>query len=729
MLSLVDGQHTSVEQLLQNLQRSENAHMLAALGVTNESISLALEAISKTEKLQTVDKLFNQVTIGIVILDHGLRITTTNDFAYNIFSQFSPWIENSSFDQVLKTKSFQSMLSSGVQRFLVWIQAGCEGPLEVELINGVYLLHGVCSGQGLRSTYCISMTPHKIFSTQLKRVELFQQAFNAIDYPMMLLNSRGLILFASPSLSMMTGIAQEELVGQRADSVFLPSHAELFSKLEQLTDDYNSWKGVVNVKTSDLILLEVQVSVSGFTKNKNKSIEHYVVSINDMSDTMSEQDRLEQLANTDGLTGISNRLHFGHIFRKRLKNAQREGSHLTLFFIDLDKFKLLNDNHGHRYGDMLLVAITQRIQRNIRDNDFVARIGGDEFAVLMNSDLPQTAVESFANKMLTHLHEPYHLDDIRYKLTMSIGAACYPNDGLTQEELLHNADIAMYFAKASENQKCEFYNKHLQLNLLLKNEFEEDLEKALHLNGFELFFQPQHNLRTGDIVGFEALFRLKNSELKSVNIDRFIAEAERTGLIVPLGKKILKLAFHHIQAWFKRGLTIPIAINLSAIQLRDTSTLTYIKNLVANFPECAPLVHFEITETSLFERSLDIDTVITELSNLGLTIALDDFGTGHSSIYSLKKFPFKIIKTDATFVNGITHGDEDDRLILITMIKMINGLHLELIAEGIETQEQLEFLIEHGCIVGQGFLFSKPLPSSEVMRYINKQSFQSSPVG
>lgn len=437
--------------------------------------------------------------------------------------------------------------------------------------------------------------------------------------------------------------------------------------------------------------------------------------------------RLNHLATYDSLTQVPNRIHFTQYLGKAVSRATRSGTMLGLLFLDLDQFKGVNDTLGHQFGDRLLIAACDRINRSVRDGDLVARLGGDEFAVLLENLPDVQAAESVARKLTTAFAEPYLLDGHQVSATVSIGVTIFPKDRGDPETLIKNADIAMYQAKHSGRNGFKFFTEGMHREILHQHQMAQDMRQALEDGEFLLMYQPQYRLTSGLMGGAEALLRWQRPDGSIVPPGDFIGIAEDCGQIIPLGRWVAEAAFQHGIAWQRSGYGPgQIAINVSPRQILHASFCSDLKNLVNEYAIDPALIELELTETCLVQDVRAAQSALARLKDLGFSLAIDDFGTGHSCLDYLRRFPIDTLKLDRSFVKDIgvnPHGPAICRAIL----SIAESLHMDTVAEGIETREQLEFLVHHGCQRGQGYYLSKPvLPEDITSAYAasHEQEFQ-----
>jgi diguanylate cyclase (GGDEF)-like protein len=419
--------------------------------------------------------------------------------------------------------------------------------------------------------------------------------------------------------------------------------------------------------------------------------------------------RVEYLAYHDGLTALPNRSLFNKLLSQAISLAKRHDRQLAVAFIDLDRFKQINDTLGHEAGDELLKEVANRLKACLRDSDTVARLGGDEFVVLMTELGDQKYAATVAQKIITAIAKPVILLGQDFRVTASIGISSYPKDGLNEQTLTKNADIAMYQAKEDGKNNFQFYSERLNVNSLQRLALESSLRHALERNEFQLYYQAKRDIATGQIAGMEALLRWQHPDLGMVAPMLFIPVAEETGLIVPIGRWVLQTACLQNVTWQKQGRTrLRIAVNLTARQFSDEHLLRDIDAILKSTGMEAGLLELEIHESLLIQDIEKTLRILTDLKSMGIKIAIDDFGTGYSSLATLQRFPLDTIKIDRSYIRDIATRGEDSNLTQ-AIISMGKSLSLTVVAQGVETKEQADFLREHACDEFQGFYFNKPM--------------------
>jgi diguanylate cyclase (GGDEF)-like protein/PAS domain S-box-containing protein len=452
--------------------------------------------------------------------------------------------------------------------------------------------------------------------------------------------------------------------------------------------------------------------------------QRFIVLSRDITQRKRAEAEVEQLAYFDPLTQLPNRRLLLERVRQAIAASARRGHHGALLFLDLDNFKTLNDTRGHRTGDMLLKEVGARIHACIRVEDTVARIGGDEFVVMLEDlshDVTEAAAqaESIAEKVLVALQQPYLIEDFDHHSSASIGATLFSGNDVSVDDLLKRADAAMYRAKAAGRNALRFYDPALQANLEARSKLETDLRRAISEQQLILYYQAQVD-RSGRIIGAEALLRWRHPELGLIAPALFIPLAEDTGLILPIGRWVTQTACAQLKCWAAQESTMDLrlAVNVSARQFRQTGFISEIQQALQQHDANPARLKLELTESMVLEDVTDAIETINALKALGVGISMDDFGTGYSSLSYLKQLPLDQLKIDQSFIRDIA-TDASDAVIVRTIIGMAQNFKLQTVAEGVETEEQRQFLLGHHCDVFQGYLFSRPVPLAEFEKLLS----------
>jgi diguanylate cyclase (GGDEF)-like protein len=444
-----------------------------------------------------------------------------------------------------------------------------------------------------------------------------------------------------------------------------------------------------------------------------------VVIVRDITERKEAEERISHMAHHDALTGLPNRSLLDDRIRQAMLQAQRYGSHVTVVFMDLDNFKLVNDTLGHKAGDELLKTIATRMVGSVRQTDTVVRLGGDEFVlVLLGQSDPAESITRVLHKIREAIAEPIYLEGQKLEVTSSMGLASFPEDGQDSETLLMNADAAMYQAKALGRNNYQFYTAEMNARIHERLALQEGIRHAIERDEFYLDYQAQLDLRSGRIIGAEALIRWRHPQKGLISPAEFIPLAEETSLILPIGEWVLQTACRQNRAWQDAGMPpLVVSVNVSARQFKENNLIQQVKTALEQSGLDASLLELEVTESLIMQNVQQAVATMKELQAMGVQLAIDDFGTGYSSLSSLKSFPISRLKLDRSFVRDLPH-DEDDKAIAKAVISLGHELELRVLAEGVETAEQLAFLRASGCDEMQGYFFSRPIPPAEFARLL-----------
>jgi diguanylate cyclase (GGDEF)-like protein/PAS domain S-box-containing protein len=438
--------------------------------------------------------------------------------------------------------------------------------------------------------------------------------------------------------------------------------------------------------------------------------------VQDVSSRIQAEERLQYLATRDALTGLPNRVLLQERLTQAIAQARRSGRRVGVVFIDLDRFKNVNDTLGHRIGDELLKRVTSALSHALREADLLARLGGDEFMVIVEDFDDPAVLNRIAQKLQDAVSQPFEIEEHDIYVTSSIGISVYPDDGDAPEELLKHADVAMYRSKELGRNTYQFFDADLAERRLKQHTLETALRTAVKENALRLHYQPVVRIADKAIVGAEALLRWHDEEHGDVPPQVFVPLAEESGLIHSLGEWVLRTAAEQCVAWRKAGLALNVSVNLSGRQFYREDLAQRISQIVRE-AQCDPSwIELEVTESSLLHDLDAIRRVLTQLREEGFGVAIDDFGTGYSSLSHLKHFPIDTLKIDISFISDI-ETDPGDAAITEAIIALARGLGLRVVAEGVDAREQLEFLSSRGCHCFQGFLLSEPLPADKFLAF------------
>ncbi|WP_020410101.1 EAL domain-containing protein [Hahella ganghwensis] len=437
--------------------------------------------------------------------------------------------------------------------------------------------------------------------------------------------------------------------------------------------------------------------------------------LRDVTEKRRQEALIEFQATHDPLTGLPNRSLFYGRVTQAINHSQRSGEKLAVMFIDLDKFKLINDTLGHNAGDELLRIMSTRLKECTRDCDTLARIGGDEFVLLVDQAGSEAALTHLASRLIEAVSVPVSLLGYTHAISCSVGISTYPDDGDSVELLLKRADIAMYRAKDAGRNTFQFFTYQMQDRLNERLKLEIGIKQALERDEFYLNYQPQVDLRTGKIIGLEALIRWESAELGFVEPSEFIPAAEDSRQIIKIGDWVLKRVCQDLKEWHEQGVPlVSVAVNISAMQFTGQNFVRLIKDVISRYDVAAKYLELELTETLSMTNPEASVAIMRRLRGIGVSMAIDDFGTGYSNLSYLKQFPVNKLKIDRAFVSGLTNSP-DDHSIVMAIIRMAQGLGLKTVAEGVETAGQLSLLAEQCCDAIQGFFFSRPVAADKMV--------------
>ena len=543
----------------------------------------------------------------------------------------------------------------------------------------------------------------------------------------MICNAQGIIEYVNSGFVRMTGYSKEEALGNSSRLLNSGRHDDSFYGVMWDTISLGDvFQDVFINKRKDGTLYYEEKSITPL-KNERGVVEHFISTGKDITEQMQTRERLHHLSQHDLLTGLPNRLLFNDRLEQAIPRARRSGNILAVLLVDMDRFKNINETLGFDCGDHMLQAVGGRLLASTRDGDTVARLGDDEFAIILE-DVQQTEdIPKIIEKIIGSLSQAYYIDDHELFITSSIGISIYPGDGEQPELLVQNADVAIHHAKESGSNNYRFYESKMNSQSLYRLNLESSLRKALEREEFFLLYQPQIDLVTHQIIGFEALLRWAHPELGIVSPVEFIPLLEETRMIEQVGRWVLRKACQTCMLWHKQGFgDVSIAVNLSPIQFEDENIPSVVKNILDETGLPANYLELELTESTIMRNAEEATTTLSKLSSMGVAIAIDDFGTGYSSLSYLQKFPINTLKIDRSFVSEIAINDGDANIVS-AIISMAHSLGLTVVAEGVEDAEQLMLLQSKQCEYVQGFFFSKPISVKDAEELLRNWVRDSSP--
>lgn len=689
-----------------------------AIRGTDTDITAEVETKARLEESERRFRaLFESAAEGMLVIQSG-SFTEINQAALRMLGyddatavlgkqphQISPAVQPDGENSAIKAANLFAQAQDKTLRF-EWLHQQADGsplPVEVSLVsvhldgNTAYFVH-----------WHDRTEEAKARQRERQASTVFENSSEAI----MITDAEQRVLAVNRAFSETSGYQESEVVGQRPKLLSSGHHDPTFLKNQWLAiNNTGSWSGEIWNRRKDGELYPARMTITS-VRDDHGQLSNYIVIFNDISDAKRSEEELYRLAHNDALTGLPNRTLFRARMEQSLQRASREHRMLALLFIDLDLFKNVNDSLGHSIGDELLEDVAQAIQAEVREADTLARIGGDEFVILMGAIDDPSTVAHLAQRICDKIAQPFQVAERELRVTASIGISMYPSDGKNMDSLLSNADMAMYRAKDQGRNTFRFFETEMTERAVQRLHLETALRGALNRSELSLLFQPQVELSDGRIHGAETLLRWTHPELGCVSPLDFIPIAEEIGLISTIGKWVLEQACQQLTAWDEQGFWLPrLAVNISVQQVERIDLVDEIKEILQRTGVAPERFEIEVTESMLMRNVERVVANLAALRKLGITIAVDDFGSGFSSLAYLKKLPISRLKIDKTFIEGVTVDDNDDA-IARAIIALGRALGLQVIAEGVETSVQANFLKREGCDEVQGYLFGRPMNAS-----------------
>ena len=712
---LVDSIHSKNLQIKRNITI---LFFLTAFGLILVLLKVYRNSVKISQELYAFQFAVKNSDNTIVLTDPQRHITFVNE----VFEKTTGYSQEEAIGQnpnILKSgkqdDSFYAELNSKLDKGEKWegqfINKRKDGSLYYEKasIVPVFLDNKLISYLAIK----LDITD---YVEQNKQLELAASVFDNTEEAIIITNAEKKTISVNRAFSKIYGYTLSEIEGKTLKVLHSGTHDTHFYK--QMWENIESkglWQGKIVNKTKCGLYIPIWSTITAIKDAKGNTL-NYIAVQTDLREIESVQEKIDYLAYHDQLTGLYNRAHFEEYLEHALTIAKRKQENLALLFIDLDRFKVINDTLGHDIGDEVLIEIAKRLKHTLRESDFISRWGGDEFVVILENTLTPSVSAKIAGHIIAAIKEPIQIGSHSLTTTASVGIALYPENGDDANSLVKHADSAMYLAKDTGKNQFQYYTKELSNEIQSRLSIELALREALKKEEFYLVFQPQYSLKTKEIVSLEALIRWNNANKELTYPDRFIPIAEENGLIVDIGYFVFEESCKALKKLRESGLDIHyIAVNVASMQFKEHELLHIFLSILEKYHLKASDIEIEITERFVMEPTLDNMSLLRNFREKGFRISIDDFGTGYSSMAYLKNLPADTIKIDKTFVDDIEKGSADNAIIK-AIIALSKTLGYSIVAEGIETKEEEDFLTEYECDYGQGYLFSRPLLAEDVIK-------------
>ncbi len=690
------------------------------LEMQNEQLRLIQSELLVAQK--NLNQFFEQAPVGYLVIDNKARILQSNRTIHELLKYHADEFSNKQYfpqhihseDLIIFNARYQAFFKRPENKRIElrlqkqngsFVRVELSGRLvqpffkkKISTHDDAYLLVNV-----------VDVSARKQLEEELK---LAAKVFENSDEGILITDHQSRIVKVNPAFTAVTGYDANDVLGK--SPAILKSHKhspEFYREMWNKINRDGSWQGEIwNRRKNGDFYLEC-LSINAITDQFGRA-SHFIGIFSDITRRRHDEQQIEMMAHYDALTDLPNRVLFNERLKHSIVRATRHKQWISVLFLDLDRFKNLNDTLGHFIGDLLLQGVAKRLKDCVRESDTVSRFGGDEFMIVL-SDFEDEQVASLhtaeiAQKILSELTKAFDLSGNKFMTTTSIGIAFFPKDGHSVAELMKNADTAMYHAKGQGRNNYQCYSDDMREQALTRSTLENDLRSALENREFLLHYQPIVNLHTSEVVGFEALIRWRHPKLGLISPDQFIPIAEETGLIVSIGEWVLHSACQQLKMWHKAGKNnLKISVNLSARQFMQHNLIDIVKHVLVFYVLDPRHLELEITETVIMKNMNQTIKMLKSLQHLGVSISLDDFGTGYSSLTYLKQFPVDVLKIDRSFVRDILE-ENDDKVIVNSIIAIAQHMGIDIVTEGIEQSEQASYLKAQGCHFGQGYFFAMP---------------------
>ncbi len=703
------------------------------LHINNEEILLSIvhDIQDKKELEQEVLRqesffrsLFENSPEAIAILDNEFRILNINQSFERLFQYNLSEIEGNNITQTIceehlydESAYFKDCIKHGDFVRKETLRRCKDGKMiSVSFLGYPILSHG--EQIGVYVIYSHLSAVKEIASKE----RLFGEIFKNNTVGVVVTDIEGNIQWINAAFSKITGYDIGDVVGKNPNILKSGRHdTDFYTNMWNSILNIGKWQGEIFNKRKSGEIYEEWLNIFAI-KDDNDQTEYFVGIISDITDAKKQKNRIEILTNTDGVTGLHNRDYFMNKLNYELLCRKKEGDfnkELAIIFLDLDDFKSINDNLGHLVGDKILRDFSNRLKDSIRESDLAARFGGDEFIILLSNIKEDYEIVNIAGRILEATNKPFFIDNIELHITASLGISRYPKDGTDSTTLIRNADIAMYKSKGSYTNKITLFEPALDEKVKEYFKLKSSMRNALFNKEYYLEYQPIMDISENRMVGVEALIRWKLDSGEIVPPMKFIPIAEKNGFMPAIGEWVLRTACRQCKQWLVQGLDIQyVSINISIIQLEERSFCNTMRSILQDTQLEPQYIQLEITETVFTKNYGHLVETVNELSRLGIKVAIDDFGTGYSSLSQLSRLDITKLKIDKSFIMDIYQNDNKQKIVR-AIISLAKSLKLEIVAEGVENQKQLDFLVENECKLVQGFIFSRPVKEGRIKELIN----------
>ena len=671
------------------------------------------------KKVRTKDENFYEKAVKnspmlMCIKDKTGKILMSNESYRKAFIRDMEEIVGKNMEEFIDERSFKEVKSHDETVFITGEQLEIE---EKVVVNGEdkyfdALKYPIIDKNGQIEE--IGVVAIEITSLKKDRENIYMNSavFNTVRDGIFLSDKDGLILNANKAMTEITGYTKEEMMGKRPNLFKSEKHSAVFyTEMWKRLESRGEWRGEIWNKRKNGEVYPAFMSISTINDEKGKFL-NYISIMEDLTSIKESQKNIEKLSNYDFLTGFPNQILFKDRLEQAIIHARKHGDMFTILQIDIDNFKLINDTFGYTTGDELIKKAAERINTRVGEFDTISRISGDEFIIIIQELKKIDEAAVIAQKIINDFKSPFEIEEKEIFITVSIGISVYPNDGEESESLMKNSNAALRYSKNQGRSNYQFYSQEQNRESFERLEMESALRHAVEKEEFILYYQPQVDVETQKIIGMEALVRWMHPDLGMVSPAKFIPVAEETGIITSLGEWVLYNACMQNKLWQEQGYDkITVSVNLSPMQVKQSEIIDIIGKIIETTDLAPEFLELEITEGVLMSHNNSILKRLEDIKSRGIKIAIDDFGTGYSSLSYLRKFPMDKLKIDQCFVREIP--ENDNGAIAKVVIGLAKSLNMKVIAEGVETEEQFEFLKENGCEEIQGYYFGKPLPPAE----------------